>query len=89
MRLGQLARKLSLRQSALVDFLAQQQIQIDGGSNTRIEDDHVVLIMKHFAPEQETSMRTELANEKMVERVHRPAYTPYVLPAFAPAPVGV
>jgi hypothetical protein len=67
MRLGQLARKLSLRQSALVDFLAQQQIQIEGGSNTRMEDDHVVLIMKHFAPEQETSMRTELANEKMVE----------------------
>lgn len=51
MRLGQLARKLSLRPSQLVDFLASHQIPSEEGSNTRLEDNHVELIVQHFAPE--------------------------------------
>jgi hypothetical protein len=51
MRLGQLARKLSLRPSQLVDFLAENNIQTEEGSNTRLADEHTQLIVQHFAPE--------------------------------------
>lgn len=51
MRLGQLARKLSLRPSQLVDFLAENNIQTEEGSNTRLADEHTRLIVQHFAPE--------------------------------------
>lgn len=64
MRLGQLARKLALRPNEIVEFLAKRSIQIEDGSNTRIEDDHVSLIMNHFAPERMAEMTAELAAEK-------------------------
>jgi hypothetical protein len=67
MRLGQLARKLSIRQSEIVDFLLQQNIQIEDGSNTRLEDTHVVLIMKQYAPAREEEVIAELASEKQTE----------------------
>lgn len=51
MRLGQLARKLSLRPSQLVDFLALNNIQTEEGSNTRLADEHAKMIVQHFAPE--------------------------------------
>ena len=51
MRLGQLARKLSLRPSQIIEFLAQQNIRIDEGSNTRMEDDHVVMVVQKYAPD--------------------------------------
>jgi hypothetical protein len=50
MRLGQLARRLSLRPNQLVDFLAKNGIQIDPSSNTRLEDSHVEIIVQHYAP---------------------------------------
>lgn len=67
MRLGQLARKLSIRQSEIVDFLQHQNIQIEDGSNTRLEDSYVVLIMKQYAPAREEEVIAELANEKQTE----------------------
>jgi hypothetical protein len=51
MRLGQLARKLSLRPSQIVDYLASNNIQTEEGSNTRLADEHTELIVQHFAPE--------------------------------------
>lgn len=51
MRLGQLARKLSLRPGELVEFLAQNNIYIDEGSNTRLDDVHVNLIQQKYAPD--------------------------------------
>lgn len=51
MRLGQLARKLSLRPSQLVDFLAENNIPSEEGSNTKLADPHTEMIVKHFAPE--------------------------------------
>lgn len=51
MRLGQLARKLSLRPSQLVDFLATHQIETAEGSNTRLADEHARMIILNFAPE--------------------------------------
>lgn len=67
MRLGQLARKLSIRQSEIVHFLLQQNIRIEEGSNTRMEDSHVVLVMKEYAPAREEEVIAELANEKNVD----------------------
>jgi len=49
MRLGQLARKLAVRPSEIVEFLAANNISLDESSNTRLEDDQVILIMKQFA----------------------------------------
>jgi len=50
MRLGQLSRKLSVRPGDIIEFLSKNSIQIDNDSNTRLDDEHVVLIMQHFAP---------------------------------------
>ena len=52
MRLGQLARKLSLRPSQLVDFLSEKNIETQEGSNTRLDDLYVEWIVQQFAPER-------------------------------------
>ncbi|HMI64457.1 MAG TPA: hypothetical protein VK517_00365 [Cyclobacteriaceae bacterium] len=49
MRLGQLARKLAIRPSAIIEFLAAKNISLEESSNTRLEDDQVILIMSQFA----------------------------------------
>lgn len=59
MRLGQLARKLSLRPIQIVEFLAQQNIQIEDKSNIRMEDNHVILVVQKFAPASLESIVTE------------------------------
>ncbi|MEK6781667.1 MAG: hypothetical protein AABY93_08170 [Bacteroidota bacterium] len=64
MRLAQLARKLAVRSTVIVEFLSEQNIQIEDGSNTRLEDDHVTLIMKKFAPARAAEVAAELAIEK-------------------------
>jgi hypothetical protein len=56
MRLGQLARKLAVRPSEIVEFLAARQITLDEGSNTRLEDAHVVLVMAQFAPDHDRDL---------------------------------
>ncbi len=63
MRLGQLARKLALRPSQIVDFLSTQQVHLEEGSNARIEDDRVVEIVKHFAPERLQEVVINLKSE--------------------------
>jgi hypothetical protein len=60
MRLGQLARKLSLRPAEIVEFLSLQGIQIPGNSNSRMEDPHVTLVVGKFAPER----LSEIINEE-------------------------
>ena len=50
MRLGQLARKISIRQAEMVDFMAKSGITINNESNARLEDEHVHTILQHFAP---------------------------------------
>ncbi len=52
MRLGQLARKLALRPSQIVDFLAVQQVLPDEGSNARLSDEVTERVVLHFAPER-------------------------------------
>jgi len=50
MRLGQLARKLEIRPAEIVQFLSGNNIIIEDGSNTRMEDDHTALVIRHFNP---------------------------------------
>jgi hypothetical protein len=52
MRLGQLARKLALRPSQIVDYLATKQIFPDEGSNARLSDEVTERVVLHFAPER-------------------------------------
>jgi len=52
MRLGQLARKLTLRPSQIVDYLSAQQIFPEEGSNTRLTDEMTERIVLHFAPQR-------------------------------------
>jgi hypothetical protein len=52
MRLGQLARKLALRPSQIVDYLATQQVFPEEGSNARLSNEVTELVILHFAPER-------------------------------------
>jgi hypothetical protein len=52
MRLGQIARKLSISPSEVLGYLATRDIIIEENANSRLENDHVRLILQKFAPEQ-------------------------------------
>lgn len=80
MRLGQLARKLSLRPSQLVDFLAANNITSEEGSNTRLEDNHVEMIVLHFAPESLAEIMKPSMPEEVVSVLEEPAVVEIPLP---------
>lgn len=63
MRLGQLARKLAIRPSQIVDFLANRQIFLEEGSNAKLKDDSVKEIVHHFAPEKLQEIVVDLQSE--------------------------
>jgi nitrate reductase NapAB chaperone NapD len=69
MRLGQLARKLSLRPAQLVEFLAKNNIQIEESSNARLEDSHVEVIVRHYAPESLTQIKEEIDEVEEVVQI--------------------
>jgi hypothetical protein len=48
MRLTTLARKIQITPSKLVAFLEQNKIEIDNGINTRLDDEAISMVMKHF-----------------------------------------
>lgn len=50
MRLAQLARKLSVKSTDIIQFLATQSIHLEDTANTKVEDDQVRLVYTHFAP---------------------------------------
>jgi hypothetical protein len=52
MRLAQLARKLSVRPSEIVDLLSKDQVFFEDGSNAKLNDDLVRRVVLHFAPER-------------------------------------
>lgn len=85
MRLGQLARKLSVRPSQIVDLLAKDQQYFEEGSNAKLNDDLVKQIVLHFAPDrlaelmtvqtqeiEETQVQPEPAIEEVVEKIELP-----------------
>jgi len=71
MRLGQLARKLEIRPAEIVEFLSRNNIIIEDGSNTRIEDDHMTLVIRHFNPALLIKVEevAELAKQEEVESI--------------------
>jgi hypothetical protein len=74
MRLGQLARKLAITPSEIIQFLAENEIQtMDLSNNARIADDHVLLIMNKFAPAMTSEIAAALtADGDEVEVVEQP-----------------
>ncbi|HPH46137.1 MAG TPA: hypothetical protein PKU83_03965 [Chryseolinea sp.] len=82
MRLGQLARKISIRQTDIVDFLAKSDVVISSESNARVEDEHVKFILAHFAPsfleEKIESNEVLLPEEKSEEIVEVSVPSPIV-----------
>lgn len=51
MRLAQLARRIAVKPSDIVEFLADNNIQIESTSNAKVNDSYVDLVIKHFSPE--------------------------------------
>jgi hypothetical protein len=51
MRLGQLARKVSVRPADIVSFLSARGNPIEDGANTRVESNLVKMVIAHFAPD--------------------------------------
>ncbi|MCU0368973.1 MAG: hypothetical protein MUF39_09095 [Cyclobacteriaceae bacterium] len=52
MRLGQLARKLAIRPSQIIDYLATKQEFPEEGSNAKLSDEITEQIVLHFAPDR-------------------------------------
>jgi hypothetical protein len=59
MRLGQLARKLALRPSQIVDYLATLEVPTEEGSNARLSDEVTGRVILHFAPERLNEILTK------------------------------
>ena len=53
MRLGQLARKLELRPAEIVEFLATKSIIIEDDVNAKVDQNHVALVFRQYAPDNE------------------------------------
>lgn len=82
MRLGQLARRLSLRPTQIVEFLAKNNIQIDSSSNSRLEDSHVAIIVQRYAPGSLDKIENEpdeIEEAVPVEAMQPPEAEPVVL----------
>jgi hypothetical protein len=68
MRLGQLARKLAIRPSQIVDFLSSHQIYLEEGSNAKLYDEHVDRIVQYFAPDRLNEIEAEIRTEAVTEK---------------------
>jgi len=51
MRLSQLARKLNVSQSEINGLLKRRGVSHKGGGNTKMNEDHVTLVIEYFMPE--------------------------------------
>jgi hypothetical protein len=67
MRLAQLARKLSVRPSQIVDLLAQEQIFFEDGSNAKLNDDVVRKVLLTLAPNRLSEIMAEQVLESEPE----------------------
>ena len=69
MRLSQLARKLNVGISTIVDFLASKGFKVDGKPNTKITDEQIVLLNKEFAGSIEIKQAAEEIEIKKVQNI--------------------
>jgi hypothetical protein len=71
MRLGQLSRKISVRSNEIVTFLAKNGIVVEDSFNARVNDEHVHLVISHFAPQiaqqDATGSETNIGREEAVD----------------------
>ncbi len=72
MRLAQLARKLSLKQSEIVEFLAQHSIEVEDTANTKVEDNHIQLVIENLAPHLQLVIDEEPADLEQEEIIGDP-----------------
>jgi hypothetical protein len=59
MRLGQLARKLAIRPSQIVDYLSTIEVFPEEGSNARLSDEVTGRVIMYFAPERLNEILTK------------------------------
>lgn len=71
MRIGQLARHLNVSPSELIHFLEQQSFTFESGTNARLGEGHIRVILSKFAPEQLGNLENYVAEED--EPVQSPA----------------
>lgn len=67
MRLLQLARKLGVTQSDITEILLKNNIQIEG-SNAKIDEESVGLIMKHFGKTDDTHPQEDTQEIEVAEK---------------------
>lgn len=67
MRLGTLARKISITPSKLTAFLESQKIELPSGTNTKLTEEHIALILEHFQVTLEPEIPEEAPVVEMVE----------------------
>lgn len=70
MRLAQLARKIALKPSDITAFLASKNIVVEESSNAKVADDHVRLVLEHYAPEllvEQVETEVEVGSEEVEE----------------------
>jgi hypothetical protein len=71
MRIGQLARRFGIPPSDILGFLRGNNIETESGTNSRLTDEAVSMVIKHFAPERLTELiqvpETSPASEPMIE----------------------
>src|SRR5690606_24904732 len=67
MRLAQLARKLAVRPAEIADFLEGININVENGSNFRLDDQMVALVMAQFGQVPEPVNATEPDVEPVIQ----------------------
>jgi translation initiation factor IF-2 len=68
MRLSQLARKLNVGTSTIVDYLADKGFEVENKPNTKITGDQVGLLRKEF---QDSAQDKEDASELTIGKTQR------------------
>ena len=61
MRLAQLARKISVSPSQIIDLLAQEQLFFEDGSNAKLNDDVVRKVLLTLAPNRLSEITSGIA----------------------------
>jgi hypothetical protein len=63
MRLGQLARKLAISPTEIIKFVESNGIAASEGSNTRLMDEHIRLVLQQFDPAGTVSLAAEQTDD--------------------------
>src|SRR5690554_8072650 len=73
MRLAQIARKLKVKSTKIVDFIEHKfEIQIPHAPNTKIPDEYIDDILVHFTPEETEAEVASLDESKEETPVFEP-----------------